>query len=146
MWSFRLMLYLAFLPGLVVAQAPTAIEKTVDELHRKKFQWLIEKQYDSLAKMLDPRLQFIHSNGWIQTSTEVIDDLKSGKLNYTGVTVDSAQVRQLNPLTIRVVGRGLFAGIMNDGQAFEIRLLYTELYVRTGRSWKLVHRQSTRLP
>ncbi|HAC23868.1 MAG TPA: hypothetical protein DCE81_03020, partial [Cytophagales bacterium] len=85
------MLCLAFLPGLVVAQAPTAMEKTVDELHRKKFQWLIEKQYDSLAKMLDPRLQFIHSNGWMQTSTEVIDDLKSGKLNYTGVTVDSAQ-------------------------------------------------------
>lgn len=81
----------------------------------------------------------------MQTSTEVIDDLKSGKLNYTGVTVDSAQARQLNPLTIRVVGRGRFAGIMNEGQAFEIRLLYTELYVRTGRSWKLVHRQSTRL-
>lgn len=140
------MVYLALLPGLVVAQAPTAMEKTVDELHRKKFQWLIEKQYDSLTKMLDPRLQFMHSNGWIQTAKEVIDDLKSGKLNYQEVTVDSVEVKQLNPLTIRVMGRGRFAGIMNDGQAFEIRLLYTELYVRTGRSWKLVHRQSTRLP
>lgn len=141
-----LLLAVLMLPGLAGAQTPTAFEKFVDELHRKKFQWLIEKQYDSLVKVLDPRLQFIHSNGWTQTSQEVIDDLKSGKLNYREVVVDSAQSKQINPLTVRVVGRGRFVGLMNEGQTFDIRLLYTEFYVRAGRSWKLVHRQSTRLP
>ncbi|MFM8832601.1 MAG: nuclear transport factor 2 family protein, partial [Cytophagales bacterium] len=68
----------------------------VDLLSRKKFTWLTQKKLDSLADMPDERLMYVHSNGWMQTKKEMIDDLKSGKLNYISVDVKSNKVRVYN--------------------------------------------------
>lgn len=51
-------------------------ETTVDQLHRKKFNWLINKNYDSLNQLLHEQVNYIHSNGWVQTKKEVIEDLE----------------------------------------------------------------------
>ncbi len=65
-------------------------EATVDQLHRKKFNWLINKNYDSLNQLLHEQVNYIHSNGWVQTKKEVIEDLKTGKLNYTQIEIIEA--------------------------------------------------------
>ena len=58
------------------------IEQNIITLHKKKFDWLISKQYDSLAALFNDNIEYIHSNGWIENKTEIIADLKSGKLNW----------------------------------------------------------------
>jgi hypothetical protein len=43
-----------------------------------------------------------------------------------------------------VTGKGNFEGLVND-KAFNLKLMYTEVYVKRKTSWKLVSRQSTKL-
>ncbi len=134
-----------FLLYLLPVAAQEADQATVLALHREKFEWLINKNYESLDNLLDKDVQYIHSNGWIQTKQEVLDDLRSGKLNYASVTVEEANVRLIGRTAI-VTGTGLFKGLMADSTPFELKLLYTEVYSRSGSRWKLHSRQAVKVP
>ena len=116
----------------------------VNQLHKKKFGWMIHKKYDSLHLVLDPQIRFIHSNGWIQSKTEMIDDLKSGKLNYTTINISESNAKLYNN-TVVVIGKGTFKGLMPDKSEFNINLLYTEVYVKIKKQWRLVSRQATKI-
>ena len=105
---------------------------------------MITKKYDSLDLILDSQIKFIHSNGWIQSKTEMIDDLKSGKLNYTAITIEESSAQLYNQ-TVVVIGKGTFKGLMPDKSEFNIHLLYTEVYVKTKKQWRLVSRQATKI-
>jgi hypothetical protein len=128
----------------VSAQTSSGEEKTILNFSKKKFDWMITRQLDSLSFMLDDRIQYIHSNGWIQSKKEIIDDLKSDKVNYTQVTIKEATVRMYNTTAI-VSGLGSFEGI-TDGKSFTLELRYTEVYIKTGKHWKLVLRHANRMP
>jgi hypothetical protein len=138
--SLLLLLGLLALPAF----AQTAEEKAVSELSRKKFNWLIRKEADSLSRALDERVQYVHSNGWVQSKKEVLDDMKSGKLVYQAVTVKESTVRIYGQAAI-VTGLGSFEGI-NSGTAFKLEMRYTEVYVKTPEGWKLASRHSNRVP
>jgi len=125
-----------------ISQTPEA--EKVNQLHIKKFEWLINKKYDSLNWLLDDQVKYIHSNGWVQSKAEIIDDIKSGKLNYTSVVVEESTVSYFNQSAV-VTGKGIFKGLMADKSEFTIHLLYTEVYVRHKKQWKLVSRQATKL-
>jgi hypothetical protein len=117
----------------------------VNKLHRNKFEWLVNKNYDSLNWILDAEVKYIHSNGWIQSKKEVIEDIKSGKLNYTSVEVQESSVSMFNKNCAVVTGKGIFKGLMPDKSEFNINLLYTEVYVKQKKNWKLVSRQACKL-
>lgn len=126
------------------AFSQTSEADKVNQLHRKKFEWLINKNYDSLNWVLDERAKYIHSNGWIQSKKEVIDDIKSGKLNYSVVNVTESSVTLYNNSAV-VLGKGTFKGIMPDKSEFSINLLYTEVYVISKKQWKLVSRHACKI-
>ncbi len=115
----------------------------VDQLHRKKFDWLIQKQYDSLNLLLDTEVRYIHSNGWTQDKPEVLSDLKTGKLLYKQVTIQQAETLFYETSAV-VVGKGKFEGTM-AGTSFSVDLLYTETYVRLNGHWRLVSRHACKL-
>ncbi len=124
------------------SQNPEA--EKVNQLHKKKFEWLIHKKYDSLNWILDDQVKYIHSNGWIQSKQEVIGDLKSGKLNYTSVTVEESTASYFDKSVV-ITGKGYFKGMITDTTEFNIHLLYTEVYIKHKKQWKLVSRQATKL-
>lgn len=119
-------------------------EVAIDQLHRKKFTWLINKNYDSLNLMLHEQVQYIHSNGWVQSKKDVIDDLTTGKLNYTNVEVVESKV-SIYQNTAIVSGKGRFRGLMPDKSEFNLSLFYTEVYVKVGKEWKLLNRLATKI-
>jgi hypothetical protein len=116
----------------------------INKLHKQKFEWMISKKYDSLHWLLDDQVKYIHSNGWIQSKQEMIDDLKSGKLNYTSVILEESSVTFFAHSAV-VTGKGYFKGLMTDNTEFNIHLLYTEVYVKSKKQWKLVSRQATKI-
>ncbi|MBL7847390.1 MAG: nuclear transport factor 2 family protein [Cyclobacteriaceae bacterium] len=140
----RILLTLFILSWVIPAAAQLDQEKTVLSLSAKKFDWLIHKQADSLDRVLDARVQYVHSNGWIQNKKEVLEDLRSGKLVYEKVTVKEATVRLYGKTAI-VNGLGTFEGI-NNGTAFRMDLRYTEVYIQTSGGWLLASRHSNRMP
>ncbi len=141
--SFALLL-LCGLANLATAQTPSREEQFILDLSKKKFDWIINKQYDSLIKLMDDRIQFVHSNGWIQSKKDVLDDLHSGKLNYQKITIREASARLYNSSAI-VLGLGAFEGINGD-KPFSLELRYTEVYIKTGNQWKLASRHANRMP
>ncbi|NOT75852.1 MAG: nuclear transport factor 2 family protein [Cyclobacteriaceae bacterium] len=130
--------------GIITAFAQTSQELSILELSKRKFDWLLNKQYDSLVKVLDDKVQYIHSNGWIQSKDEVVNDLKSGKLVYQKVEVKDSKVRLYSNSAI-VTGLGRFEGVTN-GTAFAMDLRYTEVYVKSGNLWKLASRHANKMP
>lgn len=121
----------------------SATEKYVVQLHLRKFEWLINKQMDSLKNLLDDRVKYIHSNGWTESKDEIIADLQTGKLNYAKVNVTESTCRVYKGAAI-VNGKGVFNVVM-DGKPLEIQLYYTEVYVKKKKGWQLVSRHANRL-
>lgn len=142
MKAFGLAVLLGFLA--LPAFSQTAEEKAISELSHKKFNWLIRKEADSLNRVLDERVMYVHSNGWVQSKKEMLDDMKSGKLIYQAITVKESTVRIYGQSAI-VTGLGTFEGI-NSGTAFKLEMRYTEVYVKTAEGWKLASRHSNRMP
>lgn len=132
---------LCIAPYLVLAQTK---EEQLLNLSKRKFDWMIQKQFDSLRWVLDDRVQYVHSNGWIQTKQEVLDDIQSGKLVYQSVDVQEASVRLYKNSAI-VNGRGKFQVMMGEN-AVVIDLRYTEVYIKNKSRWLLASRHANRMP
>ena len=139
-----LLLIISCIFSVPSATAQSKQEKDVIALSSAKFKWIVSKNIDSLNYVLDERLTFIHSNGWMQTKKELIEDLQSGKLNYVSIEVASATAR-VYPKSAVVTGRRAFTFTM-DGKTNTIQLAYTETYVLQKREWKLASRHANRLP
>lgn len=139
----NVILIILFVSTGIAVRAQTQQEQSILDLSKKKFQWMITMNYDSLEPVLDERMVFIHSNGWGETKTEFIQDIKSGKLRYTSINVLEASVR-LYPGSAVIIGRGKF-NVKLDGKDLEFDLKYTEFYVQMNGKWLLASRHSNRL-
>jgi len=141
-----LLIFFLFFSSVVLAQKTkeeSVTEKFVLKLHEAKFRWMVKGELDSLNSILDERLQYVHSNGWIENKKEVIADLKSGKLQMNKVVVEEASARVYKGFVI-VNGRGTFNVVM-EGKPIDIHLLYTEVYARRQNGWLLVSRHANKI-
>lgn len=143
-------LILSFLFILVVTtvaaqktKEESATEKFVLKLHEAKFRWMVNKNIDSLNAILDERVQYIHSNGWVENKKEIIEDIRSGKLVMSSVKVSEASARVYKGFVI-VNGKGSFNVLLN-GEPIDISLLYTEVYAKRQNGWLLVSRHANRI-
>lgn len=145
MKQFLLIFFLLF-ASVALAQKTkeeSATEKFVLKLHEAKFRWMVQKKLDSLNSILDDRMQYIHSNGWVQNKNEVIEDIRSGKLTMNNVAVTEASARVYKGFVI-VNGKGNF-NVLMEGKPVDIYLLYTEVYAKRTNGWLLVSRHANKL-
>lgn len=140
----RLLSFVFILAFPLTCFAQLKSDQEVLWLSKKKFDWMIHKNVDSLALVLDNDLRYVHSNGWSETKQEVLDDLLSGKLNYIAIDIYTAQVRFYEQTAI-VNGTGKFQVTMN-GNPLTIELGYTEVYVKRQGKWLLASRHANRMP
>ena len=129
--------------GLGLFAQQTAAEKFVARLSNTKNNWLIAANIDSVAKLVDKRCLYLHSNGWIQRGAEIVADLQSGKMVYEKVAIEETTARQFESMVI-VTGKGQFEGKVS-GKPFNLKLAFTEVYVKRKEGWKLVSRHSNKL-
>lgn len=123
--------------------AQTREEAQVISLCRKKFEWMKAVRLDSLNRIVDERLSYIHSSGWIQTKKEFLDDFASGKLVIHDVVISEINARVYKRSAV-VTGKGIFTTSLN-GNRSSVNLLFTEVYVLERSGWKLVSRHATKL-
>jgi hypothetical protein len=132
----------AFIVFALHSNAQTKEEAEVQNISRKKFRWMIEKKLDSLDLLADQRLSYIHSNGWIQSKKEFLEDF-SGKLVYHKIDISELSARVYRKSAV-VTGKGHFTVSLN-GNRLEIDLLFSEVYIRSGNKWKLVSRHANKI-
>ncbi len=114
--------------------------KQINNLHLKKFDWLVNGNIDSLAILLHDDVYYVHSNGWLETKQDVLEDLKTKKLIYSDIKVHQSSVRLFGETAI-VNGKGTFTVIM-DSKPLEINLYYTEVYNFLPEGIRLISRHA----
>lgn len=131
-----------FIAAALIAQQEIQ-EKYLLDLSAKKFNWMIEKQLDSLSVYLDERVLYIHSNGLIQNKEDMLKDFSNGNLTLSVVEIEEAKVIAFGSTAV-LTGKGSFSGIIN-ALSFQVKLLYTEVYVHDNYKWKLVSRHANKV-
>ena len=131
-----------FLSHFAYAQVD-GIAKFVLQLSARKFDWMVNHNLDSLAQVLHPNVQYIHSNGLTESGSDILDNPRSGKLVLQSVAIKNADVRIVYQVAI-ITGTGTFVGKINE-KDFEVELLYSEVWVFVEGQWLLLQRHANRV-
>lgn len=124
----------------VVAQ--TADEQklltTVKEFH----QALVNKNTISINQQTDKALSYGHSNGWVETKTDMIKNLETNYISYQSFKEDSIKVSSNgNIANVRFVA-AIEASLKDSRTTYNLKVL--EVWVKKGKRWLLFARQSVK--
>jgi Domain of unknown function (DUF4440) len=134
---FSIILLLTF----VFAKAQTEEEKittTMKEFHRA----LVKKNTVSINQQTDKALSYGHSNGWVETKTDLIKDLETGYISYQSYKEDSIVITiNGNMANVRFIA-DIGATMKETPATFHLKVL--EVWVKKGKRWLLFARQAVR--
>lgn len=129
-----------FFASLVVA-AQTADEKlvtTIKEFH----QALVKKNTVSIIQQTDKAVSYGHSNGWVETKAEMINNLETGYLTYKSFKEDSLQVTINGNVAHARFIADIEATLNQKDSQFHLKVL--EVWVKKGKRWLLFARQAVK--
>ena len=131
---------LCFITGVANAQTDEAkLTTTIKEFH----QALVKKDTVSINQQTDKALSYGHSNGWVETKNEIINNLETGYTSYKSIKEDSLQITiNENLANARFVGD--YEVSLNGGNAVVYHLKVLEVWVKKGKRWLLFARQAVR--
>lgn len=129
---------------LSFANAQTEEEKLITTL--KEFhQALVNKNTVSINQQTDKALSYGHSNGWIQTKTDLIKDFERGYISYQSFKEDSiAVIINGNMANVRFVAD--IAATLKSTAVNNFHLKVLEVWVKKGKRWVLFARQAVKAP
>jgi len=134
-------LTILFLFIAICCSAQTDEEKlttTLKEFH----QALVDKNTVSINQQTDKALSYGHSNGWVETKTEMIKDLETGYIVYHSYKEDSLNiVLNGNMANARFVA-DVSATLKGSTNNFHLKVL--EVWVKKGKRWVLFGRQAVK--
>lgn len=111
---------------------------TVKEFHLA----LVTKNIVSINQQTDKALSYGHSNGWVETKTDVIKDLETGYISYQGFKEDSITVLiNGNMANVRFIA-DITATMKATTTTFHLKVL--EVWVKKGKRWVLFARQAVK--
>lgn len=104
---------------------------------------LLQKDEAVLKTILHKDLNYGHSNGWIQSKADVLNDFKTGKLVYNKIENNSSAILSINKKWATVKTNTNAEGAVN-GTAFKLTLHVMQAWIKTKKRWQLVARQSAK--
>lgn len=105
---------------------------------------LLQKDEMTLQSLLHKELSFGHSNGWIQSKNDIMNDFKSGKLTYNKFENNSSGIVNIGKKYATVKTNTNAEGNVN-GTAFKLTLHVMQFWIKTKKGWQLIARQSAKL-
>ena len=95
-----------------------------------------------LKQHADKALSYGHSNGWVQTKMDLVNDLTNGTISYQRFDEDSVTVTMNeNMANVRFVA-DIDATMKEKSFTFHLKVL--EVWVKRGREWMLYGRQAVK--
>jgi len=104
---------------------------------------LMQKNETELLVVLHKDLSYGHSNGWIQSKSDVLNDFKTGKLVYNKIENNSSAILSINKKWATVKTNTNAEGAVN-GSAFKLTLHVMQVWMKTKKGWQLFARQSAK--
>jgi hypothetical protein len=104
---------------------------------------LLSKDSAALNHLMNGRLSYGHSNGWVQTKRNVIDDLYSGKLVYQKINARAPEIEmEGNTAAARLQAD---VDVLLDGKPLQFKLKILQVWVWKNKHWELFARQSVKV-
>jgi hypothetical protein len=135
-------LTIAFVLHVVLAKAQTDEQKlttTLKEFH----QALVKKNTISINQQTDKALSYGHSNGWVETKTELIKNLETGYTVYKSIKEDSLKLT-INDNLAHARFIGDYEVSLKGGDVVVYHLKVLEVWVKKGKRWLLFARQAVK--
>jgi Domain of unknown function (DUF4440) len=114
---------------------------TIKQFHQS----LVQKNTVSINQQTDKALSYGHSNGWVETKAEMINDLETGYISYQSFKEDSITIAINGTMAnVRFVADIAATIKQSTGNTFHLKVL--EVWVKKGRRWVLFGRQAVKSP
>ena len=139
--KLKKLLTISFLFVVVCCRAQTNEEKlisTVKEFH----QALVNKNTVAINQQTDKVLSYGHSNGWVQTKTDLIKDFERGFISYQSISEDSISVAMNGNMANVHFKSDITATFNGETNTFHLKVL--EVWVKKSKRWVLFARQAVK--
>lgn len=134
----------------VAAQRPTladGLKAAVLRADETRIYAMLAADIGALDDMLAPDCLYVHSNGRVQTKTQLLGDLKSGAFKYAALRYTAPpQVRLYGNESAILTGPMQIEVVLSDGKTLKPALVITAVYALLHDRWQLVSYQSTNAP
>lgn len=134
---------LLLLLSTVAVKAQTAEESKIIQTLEVWKKALFEKNGEVLKEVLDDNLSYGHSNNKIETKTDFIEAVTSGRSLYKTMETPDMWIRISGKTA--VVRHKMLADIVDDGKAMHTNLGVMQVWVKKKGKWLLLGRQAFRL-
>ena len=104
---------------------------------------LLQKDETVLKSVLHKDVSYGHSNGWIQSKNDILNDFTSGKLVYNKIENNSSAIITISKKYATVKTNTNAEGLVN-GTAFKLTLHIMQFWIKTKKGWQLIARQSAK--
>ncbi|HEY6978523.1 MAG TPA: nuclear transport factor 2 family protein [Chitinophagaceae bacterium] len=105
---------------------------------------ILSKDSVTLSNLLADDVTYGHSSGLIQTKAELIRSIVSGEQDYKSLEPSDMIVRIYD--NAGVVNANVKASVIYKGKPTDLNMAVTFTWVKINGDWKLVARQSVKLP
>ena len=137
---------LAALLALLVVPAVQAGEDGKAVLEAQDQRWALTAggDLDDLEAMLTDDMNYTHSSAAVDTKAQFLDSLRSGKVRYISIEPEERTVRVYGDAA--VVQGVAHVLVKVPDRDIDVRLRFTEMYVKQGGAWKMALWHSTKVP
>ena len=131
-------------PATQTASGGTTSKEEVLDLQRQRMEAMVKRDIAQLNRLMADELTYTHTTGRVDTKSQLIASIESGRLKYESMEPEEVDVR-LYGSTALVTGTARVRVVTQQGPtSFAIRFL--DVYASRNGQWQAVAWQSTRLP
>ncbi len=116
----------------------------IRKVEARRIRALLEGNREALEEVLDDDLTYTHTNGTMDRKADFVGKIADGIYMYRGFEVHDLQVRMLDDETGLAAGEALMT-IQVGQDRVVVPLRFLSVYVRRGKTWRMIAYQSTRL-
>jgi ketosteroid isomerase-like protein len=121
-----------------------AIKAEIKKMEDRRFQAMIDSDFETLEKLLGDGLIYTHSTAQSDTRAEYIALCKKGVFKYRKIERPIETI-QVYGDTVVVTGHAKIDAIV-EGKSKLINSRYTDVWIKGGKGWQMVAWQSTPIP
>jgi len=117
-------------------------EQELINLSKQKWQWMAERNVDSLDALFHEKAVFVHMGATMSKKQE-LDVIKSGGIQYKNAEIQEASVQIIDKTAI-LLNKIRLTAVVGGNEVIN-PFVVTEVYVRQKNTWKLASVSFTRL-
>lgn len=135
---------MTMLCGTSFAKEPPGSEAALRAAELKRFEANVNADARVLGELLDEGLEYVHSNGALDSKQSFIESLTTGRRDYTSTEASIETIRILGDVAII---RGTAKVTVIDADASrDLHIGYTDVWVWKDNRWQMTAWRSARLP